>query len=239
MMSILSLKLPKRKKLLVKEVDPVSVGTILVEGEEEEKETVAVTKVFKISPAQISEVMVKKIGEQVEKGEVLAEKKSLFGKSVLKSPISGRVVEISQVLGEVTLAKGERPMTILSPVKGRVKEIRPTEIQLEFTGEVFQGKESGGEQACGVVENVAAEVGILELPSAVKKKILVAQNFSPAVLAKAWALEAAGVISLGFPAPPPLSFLVLVEQDLDRLKDFQGKRAVLDPERKRLIVLKE
>ena len=104
MRTTLSLKIPKKRKVLVKEKEEVKRGSVLAEGEAEgEKEVLPLASIFKIPPSSIFKVLVKKLGDKVKKGEVLAKKEGILGGMVLKSPIDGRLAEVSQVLGEVVL----------------------------------------------------------------------------------------------------------------------------------------
>lgn len=239
MAQILSLKIPKKRKVFVKESEKVSRESVLVEGEKEgERETVSIAQVFKISPSQIFKVLVKKLGDKVGKGEILAKKEGIFRKKVIKSPIDGRIVEVSQVLGEITIEGRGRKVIVKSPVPGKIREIKDKEIKIEFEGEVFKGKRGGGEKSFGVIENLAKDAGVLNLSSRIARKILVCQRFTAPVLAKSWALEATGVVSTGFSSKdPPLPFLVVEKKDIETLKDCQGKRGILDPLNKRLLIL--
>lgn len=241
MAQVLSLKIPKKKKFFVKELEGVNQGSVLVEGEKKgRRETISITQVFKITPSQIFKVLVKKLGDKVQKGEILAKKEGIFGRTILKSPIDGRLVEASQVLGEVILEGKEEKVIIKSPVSGRVREIKDEEIKIEFEGQVFEGKKGGGERVFGVIENLPFDVGVLDLSSSIVQKILVCQFFSPPVLAKSWALEAAGVVGTSYSSKQSLfPFLVVGKRDIEELKNYQGKKAILEPEEKRLIVLLE
>lgn len=226
---------------MVKENEVVSRGSVLVEGKKEgERETFSLAQIFKISPDQIGKVLVKNLGDNLKKGEVLAKKEGIFGKVVLRSPIAGRITQISQVLGEVSLVREGKKVVIKSPVPGKVKKISEDKIKIDFLGVVFKGIKGGGGQSLGVIENLPAGVGVLDLPTQVAQKILVSPQFSSPVLAKAWALEAAGVVGLNFSSKdPPLPFLIVDKKDLEALRNYQGKRIVLEPEEKRLIVLFE
>lgn len=241
MVQILSFKIPKKRKVFIKKFETISQGTVLVEGEGSGKrEILSIARIFKIAPSKIFEVLVKKLGDKIQKGEVLAKKEGIFGKTALKSPVDGRLAEISQVLGEVVLERKEEKVVIKSPISGKIKEIKDEEIEVEFEGVVFKGKRSGGERAFGMIENLPPDVGVLGLSDKIAQKILVCQSFSPAVLAKSCALEAAGVMGTSFSSESlVLPFLVIEKKDLENLKNYQGKKAVLEPKEKRLIVLFE
>ena len=54
-----------------------------------------------IDPSQINEYMMVDLDEEVKKDQVIAENKGLFGffKSQVKSPIDGKIINISKVTG--------------------------------------------------------------------------------------------------------------------------------------------
>lgn len=237
MTEILSFKIPKKGKIFVKESDRVNCGTVLTEGEEEgEKEILRLSEVFKISPCRIFKFLVKNLGDHLKKGEILAKKEGVFGKIVLKSPINGRLAEVSQVSGEVILVGEDKKVIVKSPVAGRVRSIGKDEVEIEFEGVVFTGKSGGGKRAFGAIENLPPEVSVLELPFQIQKKILVCSNFSAPVLAKAWALKARGLVGSTFSVRLPLPFLMVGKKDIKSLRGYQEKKAILEPSSKRLII---
>jgi hypothetical protein len=66
-------------------------------------QTLNVAGLLGILPAEIDDVMLKKIGEKCEKEAVIAESKGFFGlfKSQVKSPITGEIESVSKITGEV------------------------------------------------------------------------------------------------------------------------------------------
>ena len=143
-------------------------------------------------------------------------------------------------MGEITLAKEEGKLVVKSPVSGKVGKISETEIKIEFEGVVFEGKNGSGERVLGTIENLPPEASLLDISSTVVQKILVAENFSRPVLAKAWALGAAGVVGASFSSQELASASLMVEKkNIQELRGYQGKKAILEPQEKRLIVLLE
>lgn len=239
MREILSLKLPSKAKIFVKVGERVKSGSILCQGEEKgQRFTFPLAKIFKIRPEMIDRVLAKKIGEKVRKGEVLAKKEGFFGKMVLKSPIDGFLSQVSQILGEVVLEKDKKEVSLKTPVEGVVSQISEEEIKIDFEGKVFEGNGGGGESVIGIIENLAEDLSVLDLPKNIFQKILVSLNFSLAVLAKASALGAVGVVGESFSLEdPPLPFLTTEKKNIEEIKNYQGKKAVLVPDEKKLIIL--
>jgi len=240
MMQTIVLRIPKKAKLLVEENQAVSEGTVLAEGEEEgEKEILSLAKIFQAKPADVFKFLTKQLGDLVQEGDVLAKKEGFFGRTILKSPINGRIAEISQAFGEITLVSEEKKAVIKTPVSGRVKEINHQEIKIEFLGRSFQGKRGEGGKAVGIINYLSSKTSVLGFFDEIAGRILVSPKFSAEVLAKAWALRAAGVVGSEFAKEPALPFLIISKREVKELKNYQGKKAILEPKAKRLIVLEE
>lgn len=240
MTQLLIFKIPKNGKIFVRKSDHVEPGTILAEGKDEgEKETLAIANALKISPDQIFKVLLKKLGDKVYQGEVIAKRAAFLKKTVLKSPINGRIVEVSKSIGEIALAPKKKRAVVKSTVQGLVKEIGKEEIKIEFDGLSFLAKKGEGVKVAGVIQNLPPQVSIFDLTYQVKERILVSFEFSLPVVTKAWALEAAGLVAKDFSdvCNPPLPYLTLSKKDIKALRGYQGKRAILDPEQNLLTVL--
>jgi len=83
-----------------------------------------------------------KVGEKVEKDEVVAETKGIFGlfRSTVTSEYSGTVESISEITGHILLREPSIPVEITAYLEGRVAEIMPEEgAVIETRGAVVQG----------------------------------------------------------------------------------------------------
>jgi hypothetical protein len=95
-------RLPIKGEVLVKVGDIVSPTDVVAKAELPGPLTpVRVADRLGIEPRSLPQVMKKRVGESVRKGEVLAEMKSFFGllKSSVESPVDGVVEFISDVTG--------------------------------------------------------------------------------------------------------------------------------------------
>ena len=65
---------------------------------------------------EVEEAMLKKVGDKIEKDEVIAQSKGLFGlfKSQVKSPISGKIENISKITGQVILKEPPIPIEVIA-----------------------------------------------------------------------------------------------------------------------------
>jgi len=107
-----------------------------------------------ILPGELPRFMVKKEGAQVEKGELVAESKGLFGlfKTRVESSMTGTIEAISPVTGQVTLRGLPVPVEVTAYVDGVVVErIEKESVTIETTGTFIQGIFGIGGEAIGTI----------------------------------------------------------------------------------------
>jgi hypothetical protein len=92
-----------------------------------------------ILPETLPEVMVKKPGEHVQKGDQLSEYKMLFGliKRSVNSPIDGTLESISEITGRVIIRSEPIPVNMEAYIPGKIKEILPEEGAIIETNAAF------------------------------------------------------------------------------------------------------
>ena len=120
--------LPIPGVVLVQEGESVSSDKVVARAELPGKvHVVNVVNLLGILPEDLKEFMVKREGERVEQGQVLAENKPLIKwfKSTVVSPITGSVETISNSTGQVLLREPPRRLDLFSYVDGRVVEVIP------------------------------------------------------------------------------------------------------------------
>ena len=76
-----------------------------------------------VSPGEIKNFMLKREGDEIKAGEVLAENKPFIKwfKTSVESPVAGTVESISEVTGQVMLREPPKVLPIQAYVKGRVR----------------------------------------------------------------------------------------------------------------------
>ncbi len=86
-------------------------------------------KLLSMPPADVPECMLKKPGENVAIGEILARTKGIFGmmRTEYKSPVAGTIETISSVTGQVILRGEPSPLQVRAYLPGTVTEIIPNE----------------------------------------------------------------------------------------------------------------
>ncbi|OIN99352.1 MAG: hypothetical protein AUJ51_13070 [Elusimicrobia bacterium CG1_02_56_21] len=120
--------------------------------------SVNVANRLSVGPAEIEAFMVKKEGDFVKKGEIIAENKPFlkwFQNSV-DSPVEGTVETVSFVTGQVLLREPPKILPIKAYIKGKVVEVTPDfGVTVEAEGTFIQGifgigGETNGEIAIAV-----------------------------------------------------------------------------------------
>jgi len=86
--------------------------------------------------------MLKKTGDKVRKGEIIAKRISFFGlsKAFVECPIDGTIEHISDVTGQVTIREDPVPVEVRAYVPGEVVDLIPNEgVIIETSGSYIQG----------------------------------------------------------------------------------------------------
>ena len=101
-----------------------------------------VANLLSVPAEEITEYMLKPIGETIAKDEIIATTKGLFGlfKSQARSPIDGTIEAVSDVTGQVILREPPIPVEVKAYTDGTVTEISPNEgVTVETYGTYIQG----------------------------------------------------------------------------------------------------
>ncbi len=137
-----------------------------------------------VTPAELPTLMIKKEGDCVKKGEVIAETKGIFGifKSKVNSPVDGEIESISSVTGQVILREPPIPIQVLAYIDGEVVEIIKNEgVVIETTASFVQGIFGVGGEVIGTLKMAVGspeeELTPDKIPDDVKDKIIVGGAF--------------------------------------------------------------
>ena len=101
-----------------------------------------VANLLSVPAEEITEYMLKPIGETIAKDEIIATTKGLFGlfKSQARSPIDGTIEAVSDITGQVILREPPVPVEVKAYTDGTVTEIAPNEgVTVETYGTYVQG----------------------------------------------------------------------------------------------------
>jgi hypothetical protein len=200
--------LPLFGQVLVKKGDKIPADTIVAKTE-------LPGKVYPINVAgqlglgkanELMECMLKKEGDSVKAGELIAQSKGFFGffKSDYKAPIDGTINQVSHITGQVIFNAPAIPVEIDAYVDGTVEEEIPSEgVVMKTEGVHIQGIIGLGGETFGeikmVADNPSKIVDADLINDALKGKIIVCgSKITTQALTKAQKIGVAGVITGGF-----------------------------------------
>lgn len=169
-------------------------------------ETTNVANILGVPPEDIESCMLKKEGDPVKAGEVIALNKSFFGlfKSEARAKIEGSIETISHVTGQVLLRGNPVPVQVKAYLEGEVVEAFPREgVAVSCWGTFVQGifgigGETHGEIKVVVPDNRTPLTDNL-IDDSCKGKILLGGSIVTAdAVRKAIKVGAAGIVTGGF-----------------------------------------
>ncbi|MCY4057911.1 MAG: hypothetical protein OXG44_07905 [Gammaproteobacteria bacterium] len=122
-------------------------------------EIVNVANKMGVDQSDVPGAMLKKEGDPVGRGEVIAEAKSLFGllTSRATATLEGTVESISGVTGQVVLRGPPQPIEVDAYIEGRVLEVVPDQgVVVESRGTLIQGIFGIGGETTGEIAMVSS-----------------------------------------------------------------------------------
>lgn len=135
--------LPLKGTVVVKKGDKVKADDVVARTDlPGEVVPINVANKLGIPPGDVPQKMVKKAGDKIEKGEVIASSKTLFGlfHSNVTSPVKGTVENISSITGQVLLREPPMPIEIKAFMDGIVSKIYENEgVEIENKSAYIQG----------------------------------------------------------------------------------------------------
>lgn len=95
-----------------------------------------------ITPSELRSYLLKKEGESVKKGEVVAETKSFikFLRSSVESPITGTIESVSEITGQVLFREPPKVLSLKAYINGKVVKVEEGfGVEIETEGTFIQG----------------------------------------------------------------------------------------------------
>jgi hypothetical protein len=159
-----------------------------------------------VDQAMVPGKMLKKEGDEVEQGEVIARSSAFFGlfKSSAQAPITGTIESISSVTGQVIIRGEPKPVQVKAYVRGKVVEVIPDEgVVVETFGTFIQGIFGVGGETFGELAIACDDPGQVLTPDHIKAeyrhKVVVGGSLvTAAALRKAIKHGVAGIVVGGF-----------------------------------------
>ena len=195
--------LPLPGTLLVKNGDVVTSHQAVARAELPGKVyPINLANQLSIAPDEITDYLVKKQGDAVQKDEILAENKPFIKwfKTEVRSPVAGTIESLSTVTGQVLLREPPRELNLLAYIDGRVVETIPQQgVVVETACSLVQGIFGIGGEVWGelvlAVTSPDEPLGPAHLAPNMKGKIVVGGSFLPAeTMARAKELGIAGLV---------------------------------------------
>jgi hypothetical protein len=120
---------------------------------------VKVARQLGIEPSELTSVMLKREGDAVQAGDVIAETRSFFGvfRSRSTSPVAGKIENVSAVSGQVGVREPPVMIEVSAYVEGEVVAVIPQEgAEIETRGAFIQGIFGVGGERRGALRMAAA-----------------------------------------------------------------------------------
>ncbi len=135
--------LPLKGDVLVKSGDQLTPDTIVASTNlPGNVQMLKVSNILNIDPKDVVEALQVKEGQEVKKGDIIAETSGIFGmfKSSVESPVDGTIESISQSTGRVVVREAPIPVEVDAYVSGVVDDVVENEgIVLKSNAAFIQG----------------------------------------------------------------------------------------------------
>lgn len=209
-------RLPLKGEVVVKKGDRVESHQVVARTDlPGNVHMVNVAGLLNVHQSDVTEAMLKKVGEKVEKDENLAMSKGLFGlfKSYCKSPVTGEIESVSDVTGQVVLREPPIPVEVHAYVDGVVTEIYPEEgVEVTCDAAFVQGIFGIGGEVEGIIHMLAQSPDDLisadQLTADMKGQVVVVGKLaSSELLTRAAELGISAIVAGGIHAQDLKEFL--------------------------------
>jgi hypothetical protein len=199
--------LPLKGQVVVKKGDIVSSDTVVARTELPGiVEPVNVANILGVPPQDVPESMLKKVGDRVQEGEMIAKSKSFFGlfSASAKAKISGTVENISSITGQVLLRGAPVPIEVKAYLNGIVTNVFESEgVEVTTKGSFVQGIFGIGPETHGPIKMLSKNNKEIltekEFDSSCKGQVVVGGSMITAAgLRRAIEVGAVGIVVGGF-----------------------------------------
>lgn len=136
-------RLPLRGEVLVEEGQLVEADHVVARAEMPGNlHTLRAAQILRVEPQELESHLLKRPGDTVRAGEVIAQTKGLWGlfKSELRASISGTLEEVSAASGHLRMREAPRRVEVEAHIRGRVAKVISGEgAVIETEGSLVQG----------------------------------------------------------------------------------------------------
>ena len=240
MKTTVNVQIPTEAEILVKEGDTVDMKTpVAILKESIAPANIEIARLLKVHPQKMSQYLKTKIGDKIQRGDVLAEKRSFFSSYAVRSPDEGVVGEIDLSIGTLALSSiNTKNKKIYATTPGRVKKISEREITLECEAKEFVGEDGNGERTWGKLHYIKGErTGVLDIPTDIEGSVVLVYDSTYAALAKMDAMGVRAVVTTQNIKESILPYLVVNKNTFTKVEENSGREAIIDPKNKKIYIL--
>ncbi|OGV89967.1 hypothetical protein A2Z41_02995 [Microgenomates group bacterium RBG_19FT_COMBO_39_10] len=252
-----TLPLPSGADLKVSKDQKVKEGQLIAERKASfQTKSYHLHKLISVSPKKAMKCLVKKLGEEIKQGELIAQKQGLLGKGEkFMAPLDGILDSLTED-GVLRIKKEVVEEKLKAPFDSRVSALSPDSVGLSFVALEIKGAWGKGGKATGYLMVIDDEdYDLFSLDTSCRQQIMALQGKLPKGLwYKGTSLGLAGFIVGGFVEK---SLIKEIEEDDDilpivilgendkineeiwkELKDTNGKMILIDGQQKRVLIPK-
>ncbi len=135
--------LPIEGEVLVKVGDEVDFNTIVARTKlPGDAEMLNVTEILGLDPGDVFDKTLKKVGDSIEEGELLAQNITFWGlsKKYVHAPFAGKIDSVSGLTGQVIVRQHDVPLEIDAYIKSKVVGVLPNRgVVIETNAAFIQG----------------------------------------------------------------------------------------------------
>src|SRR3989338_3090824 len=209
-----------------------------------------VAETLDIKPGEAVKFILKRPGDRVEKGGLIAAKKGTFGMggNGIRSKVYGTVIKIDEDLGilYVRVRQEDEEEDIFSPVDGVVELCDNKKIAIKTDKDaILADKISGnGIISAEIILLGKDEVDPSDINGKIKGKIILGKFFQREAISKAFGIGAAGIISQNISDEEfedlrkkniNTPIFIINEENFEKLVKYNGKKIYADTEKSVII----
>lgn len=221
MSSTVHYPLPDDCLLLVETGDEITSKTVIAKsGVTFSDENISIAEILQIKPAQISKYLKIGVGESAEKGQIIAEKRSLFSTAIIKSPFTGKLKEVDLKKGILTITSADnlKKTNFSLPFKGKISAIAKNHLDIIVEGKVMAGIRGQGTVFSGkkfVFKD--KKLNVLDSLDETEDAIVCCQEIEEDAIIKLDCIGSLGLILLKAPKSSPLPWMLFEEKEFKEI----------------------
>lgn len=189
---LVTIPIPEGVKCLLKPGQEVNFGTPFLKTGKDVATTIPLSKKLGVPSSKIFRYMKKLVGDSIQKGEIIASKKTLLSEMHIKSENEGVIKEINHYEGSIIIVeKSEEQDAVRAFFKGVVEHVRKNEFDINLSGakdfDLKKPEISFGGHFVVLESDKIAEM---------QDTVIFAESMTTYVLAKSEAMGAVGYVTL-------------------------------------------